>query len=291
VPLGSAFPINDFTMGDQGAAGVWVEPSGGFVVAFDSPRGYQVDFGNALSAAIDARRFDAAGMPLGTEFKVNMESATVDAGVPRLAAGPSGEFMVVWDDAAPGSNFDLDDIGARFFGFVAPVGGTKLLLRDDQDNPAKRRLVFRATDQVLSTNPGAGVNPLQDGAYLHVYNTAGTGDSACIALSAANWVQKGQTGALVYRYADPSYALGPCKKVSVKQGKIIKASCKALLQPIPYSLDEIEQGSVAVRFVSGDAAYCAHFEGAAVTTDGSRRFVARFAPAPAACPAPVGACP
>jgi hypothetical protein len=192
--------------------------------------------------------------------------------------------MVVWDD-------DPDDIGARFFGFVAPVGGTKLLIRDDQDNPTRRRLVFRATDQVLSTSPGAGVNPLQDGAYLHVYNTDGTGDSACIALPAGNWVQKGLPGALVYRYADAPYAIGPCKKVSVKQGKIIKASCKATLQPITYSLDETEQGSVAVRFVSGDAAYCAHFDGAAVTTDGSRRFVARFAPAPATCPAPVGVCP
>ena len=172
-----------------------------------------------------------------------------------------------------------------------PVAGTKLLIRDNHDNPAKRRLVFRATDEVLNTEPGVGVNPGADGAYLHVYNTAGTGDSACIALPAVNWVQKGLAGALVYRYADPSYAIGPCSKVSVKQGKIIKASCKAWLQPIAYTLDEIEQGSVAVRFVSGDVVYCAHFEGAAVTADGSRRFVARFAPAPATCPAPVGACP
>jgi hypothetical protein len=64
-----------------------------------------------------------------------------------------------------------------------------------------------------------------------------------------------------FKYKDSLYAHGPCKVAKVKGGSLLKVVCQAKAQPIAYSLDEVSQGTVGVRFNSGTVTYCAAFGG------------------------------
>jgi hypothetical protein len=79
--------------------------------------------------------------------------------------------------------------------------------------------------------------------------------------------------------------------VRLKHGGVLQASCSASVQPIPYSLDEASQGSVAVRFVSGGLSYCTTFGGTVAKDAQGSAFVARNASAPVPCAVPPASCP
>ena len=87
--LGGEFPVNTTTGSGQNAPDVATAADGSFVVVWDS------DFQDGSNEGIFARRFDAAGVPLGGEFQVNTTTALnqFDAAV---AARPDGGFVVVW---------------------------------------------------------------------------------------------------------------------------------------------------------------------------------------------------
>src|SRR6266850_2679228 len=90
----------------------------------------------------------------------------------------------------------------------------------------------------------------------------------------------------------------PCKSVKVKPGKLLRVLCVAKTAPTAYTLDEPEQGTLAVRFTSGATAYCATFGGDRTVDSGTNppngggkgKFKAKdavavpCAPAPAPCP-------
>ena len=61
----------------------------------------------------------------------------------------------------------------------------------------------------------------------------------------------------------------------------------------PYSRDDAMQGSgsVAVRFISSPAAYCARFGGIVKKDEQGVAFNAKDAPAPPSCPVPPVSCP
>ncbi|MGB2697002.1 MAG: hypothetical protein WBD28_03975, partial [Candidatus Zixiibacteriota bacterium] len=63
-------------------------PDGGFVVAWQGING---------GLNIYARRFDSAGSPTGSSFKVN-DGASVLPELPSVAVDTSGAFVVVWND-------------------------------------------------------------------------------------------------------------------------------------------------------------------------------------------------
>ena len=91
VPLGPEVQVNTSTAMEQFEASVAVLPGGGFVVVW---AGFSA--GDPDSYGIFGQRFDAAGAPVGTEFRVN----TVTVGTqnhPNVAAAPTGGFVVVWE--------------------------------------------------------------------------------------------------------------------------------------------------------------------------------------------------
>jgi hypothetical protein len=145
-----------------------------------------------------------------------------------------------------------------------------------------------------------------DGARLHVYGSGGTTDSACFDLAnggGAGWSVGGKPEAPKFKYVDTAGVNGPCLKAVVKPGRVLKVACKAKTGPIDYSLDEPEQGSVAVRFESGTTTYCMEFRqsdifdsqgkrlGGVVKKDQPGGFVAVGPLAPADCPPPPVSCP
>lgn len=184
---------------------------------------------------------------------------------------------------------------------VRPISAKKILIKDNADH-SKRKIVFLSKDASIDTTPGGiGINPVAYGATFQVYNANGGTDSVCVALpnAAGSWTGGGTPPTYKFKYKDATYANGPCKVAGVKGTKLLKVVCQAKVQPIDYSLDELAQGAVAVRFTSGTITYCARFGGLVKKdsgtdppiTGGKGQFAAKDAPAPLTCPTAPAQCP
>jgi hypothetical protein len=123
TPLGPEFQVNVFTTGNQSSAALAVEPSGSFVVVWQSGYyGYQ----DGSYTGVFGRRFASTGTPLGPEFQVNVFT-TGNQFAPAIAAAPGGGFVVVWTSE---SYYGVDQdgsrsgvFGRRFDATGAPLGG------------------------------------------------------------------------------------------------------------------------------------------------------------------------
>ena len=93
-PLTGEIQVNTYSTGDQGAPSVAVDGDGDFVVVWESESDAYVSVPSIL-----AQRFDSAGAPVGSEFRVSLNTLenNLDAAV---AMGEGGDFVVVW--AGPG---------------------------------------------------------------------------------------------------------------------------------------------------------------------------------------------
>lgn len=108
APLGNDFQIDSFTIGDQLSPSVARVAGGGFVVAWSSQNGYD-------NYGIRARRYDAAGSPLGPDFVVGSNGFPV-AFWPQVAADES-KFVVSWHDyeQSAGGDDSYFSVQARAF--------------------------------------------------------------------------------------------------------------------------------------------------------------------------------
>ncbi len=279
---GAEFRVNTYTTSLQVNPSVATDAAGNFVVAWDS---LDQD-GNA--PGVFAQRYDAAATPIGVEFHVNTYTRATQR-APSVAADGSGSFVVLWEsDTQDKSGFGI--FGQRFAA-AGPISGKTILLKDDAD-VRRRGVSFRAVDSSLSASTDLGIDPVANGAFIQVFNAAGGGDSACFPLPASGWTQAGSAAQPLYRYDDSGFANGPCKIVVLSQARVLRFVCSARVQPITYSLNESQQGTVGVRFITGSASYCAAFGGSILKDSGAEeRFRARNAAAPATCPTPPASCP
>jgi hypothetical protein len=137
---GGELQVNQFTADDQDRADVAMDAAGGFVVAWESG-GYDAHPDGDITGVF-ARRFDAAGLPLGDEFQVN--TYTVDEqGSPAIAMQPDGGFVVVWESRGyyrePQDGSGSGVFAQRFDAAGQPVGGelqVNTVVEDDQRMPA-----------------------------------------------------------------------------------------------------------------------------------------------------------
>lgn len=250
------------------------EPTGGKLL-FESCLSGEAGTGPAGTNACAAI---ASATPLGAASGVDNPQAFVVSAAGRTLYTASG------NDAAV-ARFDL----APEPPIALPVSGKALLIADPAAR--KRKIVFVSKDPGLDTGAGSGIDPVAQGAVLQVFNDAGTGDSACFDLPAAGWTAKGKPTRRTFRYKDRRFARGSCRATTVKDAKLLKVVCLAKTQPISFSLDEPAQERVGVRFRSGATEYCTVFGGRVVKDAQGKKFKARNAPAPAACPTPPVACP
>jgi len=296
APRGLDFRVNTYTTGRQipnrVASTVAADAAGNFVVVWES---YGQD---GSGSGVFGQRYDSTGTPQGAEFQVNTYTPGSQA-LPAVAADGTGNFVVAWTSGYPtnqdGSSFGIfgqryDSTGAPVPGRV-PVSGAKLTLTD---HGATRRMVsVRSLDPSVANGINLAINPVANGAFLHIFNNAGSGDSACFPLPATEWRRVGTSdSSIYYKYRDLTFANGPCSQVTIKRGRVFRATCRSSVQPIPYSLDEAMQGSVGVNLTVGPATYCAVFGGTIVGDSATGgRFQAKNAPAPTSCPTPPASCP
>jgi hypothetical protein len=93
TPLGPQFLINTYPTGLQTYPNVSTEPQGGFTVVW---QGALDQDGSGLG--VFGRQYNASGVPLDAEFRVNTYTTSHQA-VPFVASAQSGEFVVAWSSA------------------------------------------------------------------------------------------------------------------------------------------------------------------------------------------------
>ena len=114
TPLGPQFRINTWTTFPQTEQAVAADSAGNFVVVWTS------DWEDGDYGGIFGQRFAGNGAPLGPEFRVNTY-VTDQQERPSVAAGPAGDFVVVWQSRdQDGAIWGV--FGQRFAGSGAPLG-------------------------------------------------------------------------------------------------------------------------------------------------------------------------
>jgi hypothetical protein len=115
APVGSEFRVNTYTTGPQSSPAVAMTSEGAFVVVWAS----EAQDGDL--EGIFGQRYDAAGVPVGSEFRVNTYT-TADQSIPVVAMAPGGTFVVVWtSDGQDGSGDGI--VGRRFDAAGVALGG------------------------------------------------------------------------------------------------------------------------------------------------------------------------
>ena len=107
--LGSEFQVNTYTTFEQRDSAVAADPSGNFVVVWESWR----QDGDELG--VFGQRFDGAGAKIGGEFQVNTYTTGYQHD-PAVAAHPSGAFVVAWEGCRNGDDRACEIFGQRFDG-------------------------------------------------------------------------------------------------------------------------------------------------------------------------------
>jgi hypothetical protein len=113
APIGPEFAANTTAAGDQSNPVIACDADGDFVIVWGSAPGQ-----DGSGSGIFARRYSAAGVAQGGEFRVNTTTAGNQA-TPAVAMDADGDFVVAWD----GPDGSLDGVFAqRFAANGTPVG-------------------------------------------------------------------------------------------------------------------------------------------------------------------------
>ena len=134
---GTEFEVNAFTTGDQSSVAIGADADGDFVIAWESTGASASD----ATTSVRARRFDASGTPVGTEFQVNTYTTGEQMSPSVAVDSGTGDFIAVWQsDGSSGTDASSFSIqGQRYDGAGDPVGTefqVNTLTPDSQITPA-----------------------------------------------------------------------------------------------------------------------------------------------------------
>ena len=159
TPVGDVFTVNTTTVGMQGMSSVAVDGDGGFIITWMGE--------NTENGTLDvyARRFDAAGSPVGDEFVV--ANTDGDEGHVDVAMNAMGDFVITWTTG---------DETAGVMGVVAqafdPAGtpiGSPFAVEGDA-------LVSCFASSVSMNDAGGFVVTWMTGGYFDLFDFTMTGD-------------------------------------------------------------------------------------------------------------------
>lgn len=143
--------VNTTTAGTQASPAVAMDAAGNFVIAW-SGNGAQADQVDA--DGIFVQRFDAAGVPQGSETRANTTTANVQD-LPAVAADADGDFIVVWQ------SLGQDGSGQGVYGQRFDAAG------------AAQGAEFGVNDYTSGSQRDASVAMDQDGNFVVVWESNG----------------------------------------------------------------------------------------------------------------------
>jgi hypothetical protein len=126
TPLATEFVVNTYTTDDQFAPSLSMNQDGSFVVAWLDYQYYSYSYN------VRARRFDASGNAVGSDFLVN-NAATVLFPFPQVRPAAAGEFVVVWVGSTDGISYSV--LGRRFSAGGSPLSGEFVINTVALDSP------------------------------------------------------------------------------------------------------------------------------------------------------------
>jgi hypothetical protein len=125
-PLGPRFQVNTYTPGFQGNAQVAGDAQNNFTIVWQDS---QLD---SSGYGIYARRYDAAGAPLGNQFRVNAQ-VEGDQRDPAIAMNARGESVIAWvDHVFQGGYTWADSVHAQRYDAAGRPVGDNLTVFDSQ---------------------------------------------------------------------------------------------------------------------------------------------------------------
>jgi hypothetical protein len=132
LPRGGEFQVNTYTTGYQLSPAVRLDARGHFAIVWQS------DSQDGSSDGVFGQRFDAAGLPVGGEFRVNAYTTGPQTN-PAVAMDPGGNFVVVWEGGLDQDGDGFGVFGQRYDAAGRPQGAefrVNSYTTDDQYSPA-----------------------------------------------------------------------------------------------------------------------------------------------------------
>jgi glucose/arabinose dehydrogenase len=204
------------------------------------------------------------------------------AGVPTdFVRGPDGAIYYTAEMAGEIRRLAVSTPGAD-----ALLTGKSLTLKDNPTRPSSRSVAVDSVDPStdLGAGAGSGDDPTMHGGSLRVVSTAGGFDNT-YPMPASSWSYDGNPAdGKGYRYKDAHLVNGPIKSGRVRNGKLIEVTGKG--SGLGHSLAVSPDPTSAV-LTTGTKKYCLEFgtaRGSTITFTASRKFSAKSATAPGACP-------
>jgi hypothetical protein len=308
VPAGGQFQVNTYTTTTQDFPRVAPDGAGGFIAMWRSVGSTGTD---QSGSSAQARRFDGTGFPLAGEFQVNTYS-TSDQQPYGACPDGSGGFVIVWDSLGSETDNDGRSIQAqRYEGSGMPTTTTTLLvsstsstttaasstttstapfgaqalsgqalqLRAKPGRADKSTLALVSKDASLTLGRGNGSpdDPVVNGGTLAIASVPG-GFAARHDLTGA-WSYLGKSGQNKgYKWKSASL---PIRTIVIKRGKLVKIAGRGA--SLGFDLDD-NPNPVRVELGIGGHLYCFELAGEGVVFKAGKRYAARRAGAPGACP-------
>jgi hypothetical protein len=172
APIGTEFQVNTYTTGDQTIGDVAFAPDGTSIIAFTSDGSTGTD---TSINSVQARRYAAAGTPIGAEFQLNGFTTNFQS-FPRLAVDTDGSFVAAWSS----SNFDNNSSAAvarRFDASGSPIGAefqVNTYTTSYQDAWSVAKLAGGSFVVTWVSNGSAGTDTSQSSIQARVFDATGT---------------------------------------------------------------------------------------------------------------------
>jgi hypothetical protein len=158
--LGPEFRVNSDTQGPQDYPSIAADGAGNFVVVWAS--------GDGSSFGVFGQRYASSGAPLGSEFRVNTYTTSVQYR-PSVAADSFGNFVVVWDTfMQDGDNRAV--FGQRYASSGIPLGAEFLVNTYTTSSQARARVASDSTGRFVVVWNSLSQDGSEDGVFGQRYS-------------------------------------------------------------------------------------------------------------------------
>ncbi|HEX2973839.1 MAG TPA: SdrD B-like domain-containing protein [Tepidisphaeraceae bacterium] len=162
-PLGEEFRVNTYSDGDEIDPSIAMDAQGNFIVAYVSRLPEDPTY------CVYGQRFDAAGMPVGSEFRISSGGYSA-ASLPSVAMDDKGSFIVAWEVDAQNQT---DVYARRFDAAGVPQGGEFRVNTYTDNGQTAPRVALSATGDFMITWQSYYQDGSESGIYAQCYDAQG----------------------------------------------------------------------------------------------------------------------
>jgi large repetitive protein len=170
TPAGVEFLVNTYTTSQQGTSSVAMDADGDFVIAWQS---YAQD---GFGQGIYAQRFNAAGMKVGGEFRVNTFT-TSDQLNPLVAMDAGGNFVITWHGFGnPAGDGNYGVYAQRYDAAGTALGGNFLVNSYTTNQQKWASVAMNAEGEFVVAWTSWGQDGSGYGVYAQRYDSSGAAE-------------------------------------------------------------------------------------------------------------------